>query len=85
MLYVQKPKFGNIREMRNEFEKLIEAAKDYKEYQSVGNGAKLNCAMEAAELALRKTDVSVSLPECSHENSVTRYGIVQCGDCGKPI
>lgn len=40
--------------MRNEFKKLIEAAKDYKEYQSIGNGAKLNCAIEAAELALQQ-------------------------------
>ena len=43
--------------MRNQLEKLIEAAKDYKEYQSIGNGAKLNCAIEAAELALQQPDL----------------------------
>ncbi len=49
--------------MTNEFKALIEAAKEYKEYQSIGNGAKLNCAIEAAELALQQPDVSGSLQE----------------------
>lgn len=46
--------------MKNELEKLIEAAKDYKEFQSIGNGAKLNCAIESAELYLQSNLTPVS-------------------------
>ena len=44
--------------MRTELELLIQAAKQYKEYQSIGNGAKLSEAIETAELALQQPDVS---------------------------
>ena len=50
--------------MINEFKALIQAAKEYKEYQSLGNGAKLNCAIEAAELTLQQPDFSKQLLPC---------------------
>ena len=40
--------------MEAELRELIKAAKEFKEYQSIGNGAKLNCAIEDAELRLQK-------------------------------
>lgn len=43
--------------MKNELKNLIEASKDYIEHQSIGNGAKLNCAIEAAELLFIKVIV----------------------------
>lgn len=52
--------------MKIELEKLIKAAKDFKEYQSIGNGAKLNCAIEEAEKQVKNCcipDVVLSLPD----------------------
>ena len=40
--------------METELQDLIKAAKEFKAYQSIGNGAKLNCAIEAAELVAKR-------------------------------
>jgi hypothetical protein len=40
--------------MKNELKNLIEASRNYLEFQSIGNGAKLNCAIEAAEILFIK-------------------------------
>jgi len=52
--------------MKNELKALIKSAKEYKEFQSIGNGAKLNCAIEAAEIALQEAHVKVC-PKCKSE------------------
>jgi hypothetical protein len=51
--------------MQIQLERLIRAAKDFKECQSIGNGAKLNCAIEEAEKAVKNCsipDVGLVLP-----------------------
>ena len=40
--------------MKKELQELIKSAKEFKEFQSIGNGAKLNCAIEAAELVPKR-------------------------------
>ena len=38
--------------MEKELKELLQASKEYITYQSIGNGAKLNCAIENAEKVL---------------------------------
>ena len=46
--------------MKEVLEILVKAAKDFKEYKSIGNGAKLNIAIEKAEKILRSESLNIS-------------------------
>jgi len=82
--------------MKKELENLIEAAQDFTEYQSIGNGAKLNCAIEMAQNAVKNNGVlAVVMPSIYgiferqtgeafgyyHDKNVAdRICEVECGD-----
>jgi len=71
--------------MKTELKELIEAIKEYRSFQSIGNEAKMNCAIEKAEKALSLADVVKSV--CKHPEASRQHNPDdepdRCEDCGE--
>ncbi|MBN4061698.1 hypothetical protein JYU20_00690 [Bacteroidales bacterium AH-315-I05] len=72
--------------MEKELCALITAAKWYADYQSIGNGAILNVAIENAEKALVLSNVSESVCDCPDKTAHFLHDDKpHCNDCLLPV
>ncbi len=70
--------------MKKELKELLQASKEYITYQSIGNGAKLNCAIENAEKALGLAPVVERGEQCCSPTDGFYLGTT-CPRCNKPF